>query len=127
MRKKRNVLSCVRELYINLPSLCATACILPVSLLQHTVCVCLHHQQPTGGSRNEEGLFKYFTFTVCTGMLLSSSTTTSSSQAATLWQIIYHFGENIQTVNPRFSRIFSIFPSSFLHPTWLDYFILLSL
>lgn len=111
--KEKNVLSCVRESYINLPSLYATAKLLLVVFAtspRHSV---FDHQQPTGGKRNEERLFKYFTFTVCTGMLLSSSITTSSSQATTLWQIIYYIGENIQTVNPRLSRIFLIF-SAFL-------------
>lgn len=131
MREKRNVLSCVRESYINLMSLCAAVCCWLFFTCHfppeptYTVCVCITNKQLTGGKRNEERLFKYFTFTVCTGMLLSSSTTTSSSQAATLWQIIYYFGENIQTVNPRFSRIFLIFAlRSFIPRGWI---ILLSL
>lgn len=43
-------------------------------------------------------------------MLLSFSTTTSNSQAATLWQIIYYFGESFQTVNPCF-HVLSFCPS----------------
>lgn len=54
----------------------------------------------------------------CVFFLTAPTPTASSAQAATLWQIIYYFGENPQTVNPQF---FTYFLSCFSPVHLADY------
>lgn len=96
-------------------SLCAIAGFCR-SVLTYRVLV-LHHQR-SGCTR--KGFLnispEYFCIFMPFSFLSPKPQSQGTSQAATLWQIIYYFGENSQTLNPRFPRrlFFSIFFPSVL-------------